>query len=271
MSFDQSAIKELKRSEEVKHVSDQLQDTFVPAAAVPSSVSIESLEQFQAGRVRFRGTMTTSVIAEYAAYVLEQECKECFVDMEGMTATTFFNLGDVLNPGHGDHKAVLCLSKTSAFKELLSMNGCKVAQKTLAEWLEDWRDFITSHDQDGQLLPMTKAIAAIRRITIKASAQSTHSDSDFSSTRSAMEQVEAQMAERQPSKFFFKCVPYEGLKEREFELRLSVATGGEKPMLTLRIIRLEKQNEDIALEFKDTLTNALDDTPVRIGKFALGS
>ncbi len=38
--------------------------------------------------------------------------------------------------------------------------------------------------------------------------------------------------------FEFKCVPFEGLKERPFKLRLSIITG-DRPVLVLRIIQLE--------------------------------
>jgi uncharacterized protein YfdQ (DUF2303 family) len=68
---------------------------------------------------------------------------------------------------------------------------------------------------------------------------------------SAMEKVEAKNQERIPSEIHFNCEPYSGLKERTFKLRLGILTGGEKPMLVMRILRLESTEEDIAEEFKD--------------------
>ncbi|STF30642.1 CPS-53 (KpLE1) prophage protein [Escherichia coli] len=52
--------------------------------------------------------------------------------------------------------------------------------------------------------------------------------------------------------FEFKCVPFEGLKERPFKLRLSIITG-DRPVLVLRIIQLEAVQEDMANEFRDLL------------------
>ncbi len=63
-----------------------------------------------------------------------------------------------------------------------------------------------------------------------------------------MESVEAKTKDIMPVAFEFKCVPFEGLKERPFKLRLSIITG-DRPVLVLRIIQLEAVQEDMANEF----------------------
>ncbi|WP_244581861.1 DUF2303 family protein, partial [Escherichia coli] len=71
-----------------------------------------------------------------------------------------------------------------------------------------------------------------------------------------------------PVAFEFKCVPFEGLKERPFKLRLSIITG-DRPVLVLRIIQLEAVQEDMANEFRDLLVEKFKDSNVEtfIGTF----
>ncbi|ENZ4522699.1 DUF2303 family protein, partial [Escherichia coli] len=97
-----------------------------------------------------------------------------------------------------------------------------------------------------------KAAAAIRKITIEANQTADFEDNDFSGKRSLMESVEAKTKDIMPVAFEFKCVPFEGLKERPFKLRLSIITG-DRPVLVLRIIQLEAVQEEMANEFRDLL------------------
>ncbi|MDF0957050.1 DUF2303 family protein, partial [Escherichia coli] len=63
-------------------------------------------------------------------------------------------------------------------------------------------------------------------------------------------------------------VPFEGLKERPFKLRLSIITG-DRPVLVLRIIQLEAVQEEMANEFRDLLVEKFKDSKVEtfIGTF----
>ncbi|MEQ4630817.1 DUF2303 family protein, partial [Escherichia coli] len=71
-----------------------------------------------------------------------------------------------------------------------------------------------------------------------------------------------------PVAFEFKCVPFEGLKERPFKLRLSIITG-DRPVLVLRIIQLEAVQEEMANEFRNLLVEKFKDSKVEtfIGTF----
>ena len=76
-----------------------------------------------------------------------------------------------------------------------------------------------------------------------------------------MESVEAKTKDIMPVAFEFKCVPFEGLKERPFKLRLSIITG-DRPVLVLRIIQLEAVQEEMANEFRDLLVEKFKDSKV---------
>ena len=178
------------------------------------------------------------------------------------------NLGTIDEPGHADNTATLKLKKTAPFSALLSVNGERNSQKSLAEWIEDWADYLVGFDANGDAIQATKAAAAVRKITIEANQTADFEDNDFSGKRSLMESVEAKTKDIMPVAFEFKCVPFEGLKERPFKLRLSIITG-DRPVLVLRIIQLEAVQEEMANEFRDLLVEKFKDSKVEtfIGTF----
>ncbi|MDA5495421.1 DUF2303 family protein [Yersinia intermedia] len=269
--LDSSAITEVRDMVLTSIIEKQLNRMACDTIALPDGVSVKSLEQFQVERYRFRGAMETSNIDEFVKYSsgYAGDGVRCFIDADEMRAQTIFNIGTLLNPGHADNTASLSLKKTAPFRELLNIDGRKQAQKELAEWLEDYREFLLAFDADGVVLDIKKAVGAVRRITIEQTSSADHEDQDFSAKRSVMESVEAKSKDVMPAAFEFKCVPYEGLGERRFKLRYSILTGGNFPVLVLRIVQLEAEEEKIAVEFLELLTDKFKDVEVEtfIGKF----
>ncbi|NUH52663.1 DUF2303 family protein [Citrobacter portucalensis] len=185
-----------------------------------------------------------------------------------MSARSVFNIGTLDQPGHADNVAGITLKKTAPFRALLDVNGDRLNQKQIAEWLEDWSDFLTAFDVSGETMTIAQAAQAVRRVTIQQSSQAVHEEGDFSGKKSLMQSVEASSKEVMPVAFEFKCVPYEGLGERRFNLRNSLLKSGE-PCFILRIVQLEAQEEAIANEFRDLLIGKFDGKPVEtfIGNF----
>ncbi|HCQ8474563.1 TPA: DUF2303 family protein [Klebsiella michiganensis] len=243
-----------------------------PTALLPQNTSIESLERFAYERFRFRGAMDTTSIDDFVrysvAYALEEEKARCFIDADNMLARSIFNIGTLDNPGHADNVASIKLKKTAPFRALLAINGDHLNQKQIAEWLEDWSDYLLAFDAGGNTMTIAQAAQAVRRVTIQQATQADHEDSDFSGKKSLMQSIEASSKEVMPVAFEFKCVPYEGLGERRFSLRNSLLKSSD-PVFVLRIVQLEAQEEAIANEFRDLLTGKFDGKPVEtfIGSF----
>jgi uncharacterized protein YfdQ (DUF2303 family) len=63
-------------------------------------------------------------------------------------------------------------------------------------------------------------------------------------------------------------VPYEGLAERRFKVRMSILASNQ-PLLVLRITQLEAYEEEMAVEFRDLLVEKFTDSKVEtyIGVF----
>jgi len=241
-------------------------------AALPNDTKVLDLEQFKPLRNRFRGKFATSSVEDFVNYTVTKADlgAECFVYPDDMTATAVLNLGSINAPGHADSLAKMRLKTTAAFDALNKIDGASRTQQQLAEWLEDWRDSVQGLTSDEQSLTASKVIAAIRRITIKACSTSDHTEGQLSATRSSLEQVEASSnSEPLPSFILFKCTPYQGLAERTFVLRMSLRADEDKPLLSLRIIRPEQHEEEMAEEFAGLLQEKFGATlPVTIGAFS---
>lgn len=248
--------------------------TDTPVAAFPDNVKIHNLERFQALRARFRGALSTNSLTDFSNYVTNRngQAAKGFINQDAMSCEVFFNLGDEAAPGHADDTATLQLKPTAAYTALRQLAGKKLSQKELAEWMEDWRANLTAVDANDNTLSIVQAIAAVRNITIKASAERTTVQGNFNANSSAMDAIEAASQDTLPAKLHFLIVPFEGLGQRVFTLALSVLTGEDKPALKPRWVGEEQQREEIAKEFKTVLAKEVGGSAtLLLGSFNAGN
>jgi uncharacterized protein YfdQ (DUF2303 family) len=243
--------------------------TFTPTAVLPEGAKVLELEKFQEGRSRFRGTYSTHALADFSAYVTDRagEGSRGFINQDDMSCVLLFNLGTIASPGHADDRAVLKLKATAGYAAAQAISDSRLSQKDLSDWIEDWHQYLTPVDDEGKAIPVAKAIAAVRTITIKATSESETTVGDTSASRSAMDQIEARSKETLPAALQFHVVPFEGLTEQLITLRISVITSGSVPVLKLRWVGEEVQREAIAQEFKAVLEAQIGDA----AKLSLGS
>lgn len=255
-------------------------DTDTPALVLRNrdgGQTVVSIEHLQPGRSRFRGTFATHTLSDFAAYVRHETetaqraagMVQGFVDTDDMSATVFFNLGTADLAGHADHTAQLKLKPTAAFAALQAATARALDQRALHDFVEDWRDIITPlFDGQPDATRLANTLAAIRDITVETARKVNLVERDMGATRSAMESVDARSTLTLPSGFAFRAVPYEGLAERTFRLRLGVTTGNDKVGLILRIQQAEQITEDIAHDFRDRLAAQLGTAcPLTLGTF----
>ncbi|MCV4287746.1 YfdQ family protein [Pseudomonas capsici] len=243
--------------------------TFTPTIVLPDGAKIVNLEQYSSGRSRFRGTFSTNSLVDFSKYVQDRAAPDAkgFINQDEMNCSVLFNLGTELVPGHADDSAVLKLKPTAAYQAVQAISGRAMSQKDMSDWIEDWHSALSAVGDNLQNIPLAKAIAAVRTISVKATSESDHTVSETRASRSAMDAIEATSKETLPTSLIFSAVPFEGLQLREIILRISVITSGSQPALKLRWVGEEVQREEIAQEFKSVLE-------VQIGEaasLALGS
>lgn len=240
-------------------------------AALPSDFKLHDLERYNELRRRARGTMSTAVMDAFADYTKAhaEPGATVFVDADTMSATAVLNLGTPVAPGHADNKAKLALKRTAAFSALLAVaTGAGQKQATVAEFLEDWASKITCGNDAGEIAA-PKAIAAIRKLTIETMRKLESEEQSLSQSRSAFESVQATSKEPIPTSIVFICQPYSDLSERAFVIRLAIQTGGDKPVITLRIVKAEQQNELMADELAHMIQRQFEESiPVLVGAYS---
>ena len=272
--FDKQAITALQEGEAISsaHIALETSCDTNDVVALPSDYKLHNLEQFKPLRRRARGLMNTNVINAFTGYVTDhvEPGATVFVNADDMSATAVLNLGTPCVPGHADNRAKLTLKRTAAYSALVGIaSGVGFKQTQIAEFLEDWPEHIQCLNDSGSIT-LPKAIAAIRKLSIEAIRKIENSEQQLSASRSAFESVQATSADPLPTVIMFDCQPYADLKARTFALRLNVQTGGDKPTISLRIVKAEQHAEDMANELGYLIAHAFDGAsiPVLLGSYS---
>lgn len=238
-------------------------------AALPSDYQMHDLEKFLPFRRRLRGHMDTSVLADFAEYVKanKEAGARVFVNQADMKATAVLNIGTPDLPGHADNTATFKPLATAAYKALRQIaTGQPLKQIDVAEFLEDW--FLNVQcSREGVDMTTTRSLSGIRAISIEKLQRAAATEQQLSATRSTFESVKAE-GEDIPTHIQFKAVPFQGLTERAFNMRLAILTGDKVPAITLRIVKAEEHAEQMAAELASLVRGAIvTDVPVLIGSY----
>ncbi len=262
MSLTKDAVVHIQETANIPEIIKRIheENTQVPLAVVPDSMTLHSLEKHMENAARYRLDFKTTSIDDFISYNEKFDTKGagCFVNAERMNAKSIFDLGTTDKAGHKEHTALLTLKKTAAFKALCNINGAQLNQKDAAEFIEDWEGNISVFTKSGGSMTPKAAANSLRDLTIESAREVSSKVSDFGESMSGMERIEAKNQEALPAEIHFKCLTYQGLTDEGFVLRVGILTGGDKPKLVLRILQLEAKEEEIAEEFKAKLVKAFD-------------
>lgn len=271
--MDHTAIKQIQQGAGIEQAAASIEGALQVngIAALPSDYEQHDLETFMPTRRRARGVMSTHALSDFATYTKAhaEAGATVFVDADEMSATAVLNLGTATAPGHTDNRAKVQLKRTAAYAALKAhASGQAISQLKAAEFLEDWPGYVQCFNDQGVIAP-PKAIAAVRKLSIESMRKLESSEQSLSASKSAFETIQATSADPIPTTIYFDCEPYHGLESRQFVLRLGVLTGGDKPAISLRIVKQELHDEEMANEFADLARESLaSELPVLIGAYA---
>lgn len=240
-------------------------DQSASIAILPEGFKLHSTEKFNALRDRYRGSYRTSSISSFAEYIEYRnngadERVQTYINTErGLSAQTFLNLGDVIDPGHGDDTATLTLEKKAEFARFEGLNGNRLRQQQLIDVIDDWAEFLEAYGESGEV-DLDKAIRALRKVKITKGSELDSQVRDFGHSVSALEKLEATgVDENLPHYFILNTECFHGLNPRSVKLSLRIsANNDDAPGFVLRIVGEEALTEALAAEFKDILTECLE-------------
>lgn len=256
--MDKTAIEAIQALAHAEQINKTIAETDLFTVALPNGYHLKDMEKFGNQPNRFRGHFTTHLIDEFADYLNANATENTgiFVDSKKSTAHAIIDMGHGGNPKWGAHKASLTLKPTPEFTALTANKDIALSQLTIIDLVEDWPECFTFQDgsKDGEVMGLSAAIAAIRKLTLKQASDTTTEVGDFNAAISEFDKIEVNAnGAPLPKGFLYTCTPYEGLLQVRFECRLRAMYNDKTVQLKYRILAYDRILDDIAVEFKDTL------------------
>lgn len=230
----------IRRIEQLAVAAGKLPPDYAGGAVIlPEGSTVESLEHLQDEPNRQRLRYTTERIDDYVRYVNDEAGDgrgAVVIRSNGSGADGWIDFGHDASPGWREHRAELRMHHSPELQALIEASKAALSQRALMDWIEDWAHIITP-TRDNEPMPLPKALAAIRKVDITASAKKTSEERDLGATRSSIEEIEARAAKGElPGTFLVRASVYPQTTEREITARLTLRTGGEEPTFRLRIM-----------------------------------
>ncbi|MFG6159670.1 DUF2303 family protein [Halomonas sp. 1390] len=239
------------------------------ALVIGDQFSLQDMEKYQDQRRRFRGKFSTKGLGDFTHYLGERAAAKTpvFIDRDDMAARCYLDIGSHEAPGHCDHAAILSLPKTPEFIAFHRANGNTFDQEGMVELLEDWGHLMTFANSKGEALELRKVIHAFRKVSIDDLTSIDSEKQEHSSQVGVMSKVTVKNAERLPATITWRLAPYEGLDERNLEMRVASLTKGG-PGFRLRAMALDAAEQEIAGEFASRIEEALPELECLLGSFS---
>ena len=243
---------------------------------IPDGYKLQSLEHLKTRPYLFRGLFSTTMLNEFADYVIKHgtENTTVFIDNQKIAAQAIIDMGSHDEPHWGKHRAEVTLLKTPAFAKLLENNNRLFSQQEFIDFCEDWKDHIGFYYTDETFLgkePFEAHIKTLRRIKVNANLSNEQTVNQYSSSKSAMESIEIKAGQEDtpPTGFVFTAQAYDAIEQITFNCQIRVVFDDKIIKFKYRITQLDAINERIAGEFREklqsTIINADKNISINIG------
>jgi uncharacterized protein YfdQ (DUF2303 family) len=130
----------------------------VPHVVVPDGCRLQSLESLNPAPQRIKASPAFANVDGFVDYVGEfaREGSRIFVDKKHWRFTTVFDAHAPGQPSWCDHSASLTMELSHEWKQLLSVNGKKMAPQELAEYIEENLEYFIGPVEGAELLTMAQ-------------------------------------------------------------------------------------------------------------------
>lgn len=226
-----------------------------------------SLEHLQDQPNSFKGQFKTSLLTEFNEYVNKNADyrSSVFIDHDNMTATAIMDLGDGNEPHWGRHKASIHLKDTPTYQAVKANNDRLLKQQDFIDFVEDFSGNISFFWDNGdgtkRFETADKTTRILRRLKVTGNAEKEQVASNYAQSLSTLEQIEIKAGQEElPAGFVFTTQPYEGFADRSLFCQLRAASDEKEVKLKYRIMRFEKEKEEIAGEFRTLITAEISTT-----------
>lgn len=245
------------------------------AVALPDNMVIHDIEKYAGSPARFRGIFTTNALdpfVKYASRYYDVFESAVYLNTDAMSALAVFDLGLPARPLHGESRAALKSEPTLEFQAVQGAVSSWKPQEAAIEWIEDWLPNLSTQSDAS----MMSVIHALRSIRVTADNAKENIVSEFFTSKSALEKIEAKSSAGEiPNTLFFTCVPYSfSDKPRVFPLRVKIKTTKDGVSIAFSCTVLAQIVEQIRQEFEAELTHKLSaagvEIPIYIGSFKFG-
>lgn len=251
--MDASAIQAIRESDATQASNNALTEHAPGLANVVFSgdgQKLNDLERMMPGRRRARGTMLTMDLDSLAEFVQqngEDGGTAIFISRELMTVEAIMNFGTKDNPGHCDNTAKFIATATAEYKAmhtLLNASNGVVRQSTMAEFIEDWGEYIQARRNDKDIAKLA-AVDAIRNLKVDQVRNTTSNEQKLSQSATVFESVSAEKNANLPTLITLIFKPYIDLPERTFEIRTGFTfdEASGKPRITVALRNAEEHAE----------------------------
>lgn len=239
---------------------------------LPKEMTLADLEPYLSKPYRHRGTYTTAWPAEFLAYAADNASPEhdphCFVDDSSAPprAVIIFDFGNHDTPMWREHRAVLQIGESEAFRALGSMLGRNLTQDDLTTFIDDWAAGCNFERPDGTIVAPAVARTEFADLTVEQVKSLRSKQADFNRERSAVERMS--MGSGLPNRLHFTCEPWQGLSPARLTVRISAADSAGALALRLNLIGWPGVRRALIDELVDTLSGAA--VTIRRGLFNSG-
>jgi uncharacterized protein YfdQ (DUF2303 family) len=277
---DKTAIQEINAQNSLKAINGYLVDKDNDVIALPEGSSLHDLTQFDSVKRWFTGRYKTTSLEGFLGYVndnIKNGCSEIFISVEDMSACAIFDLYTIEKaPARAEHQALLKMKATpeyQAIKDLCggvkhSVRDDKLSQREMAEWMEEWREFITPVDSSDKEINIARAINAIRGMTVEASRKMESSVGDMSESRSTLDRIDAKGKEVTVAGFIAEDIYcYSDLQPKTLKVKFSIITDAEKIAFKARMLLQDKVKEELGQDLADKINASINIDDIYLGDF----